>query len=66
MLENPSARIALVVGPEGGLSVSEIESLAGAGVKPVTLGPSILRTETAAVVALGLAMSAALEAGHTT
>ena len=43
-------RVALVVGPEGGLSRAEAESLADAGGQLVSLGPLILRTEHAAVV----------------
>jgi 16S rRNA (uracil1498-N3)-methyltransferase len=43
-------RVALVVGPEGGLDRSEAESLADAGAQLVSLGPQILRTENAAVV----------------
>ena len=43
-------RIALVVGPEGGLERAEAESLADAGAQLVSLGPQILRTENAAVV----------------
>lgn len=43
-------RIALVVGPEGGLDRSEAEALADAGAQLVSLGPQILRTENAAVV----------------
>lgn len=44
-------RVALVVGPEGGLSHAEAEELAAAGARLVSLGPHILRTENAAVVA---------------
>ena len=54
----PGARIALVVGPEGGLSAEEVDALGAVGAIPATLGPTILRTETAAVVALALALSA--------
>ena len=43
-------RIALVVGPEGGLEPAEAEELANAGAQLVSLGPRILRTENAAVV----------------
>ncbi len=43
-------RVALVVGPEGGLSPTEVEGLAAAGARPVSLGPRILRTENAAAV----------------
>ncbi|RDB62329.1 RNA methyltransferase [Gordonibacter sp. 28C] len=47
------ARIAVVVGPEGGLAEREVEALLGCNPRSslVTLGPSILRTETAGVVA---------------
>lgn len=43
----------LVVGPEGGITEAEAEALAKAGALPVRLGPTVLRTSTAAVVALG-------------
>lgn len=45
--------IVLVIGPEGGISDSEIAALAGAGAEPVRLGPTVLRTSTAAAVGLG-------------
>jgi 16S rRNA (uracil1498-N3)-methyltransferase len=43
------------IGPEGGFAPEEIEQLKAAGAKIVTLGPRILRTETAgpAVLAMG-------------
>jgi 16S rRNA (uracil1498-N3)-methyltransferase len=44
-------RIALVVGPEGGLERGEAETLADAGAQLVSLGPRILRTENAPIVA---------------
>ena len=44
-------RIALVVGPEGGLERSEAEALADTGAQLVSLGPRIFRTEDASVVA---------------
>lgn len=43
----------LIVGPEGGISDEEIAALTGAGAKAVRLGPTVLRTSTAAAVALG-------------
>lgn len=49
-------RIAYVVGPEGGLSQEEIHALIKAGAHPVTLGPRILRTETAGFVLLTILM----------
>lgn len=48
--------VAVVVGPEGGLSPEEVEQALAAGFVPVTLGKRILRTETA-----GLAMVAILQ-----
>ena len=45
---------ALLIGPEGGLSTSEVEQAGQAGFMSLTLGPRILRTETAPVVALAL------------
>ena len=43
----------LVVGPEGGIADDEIDALTAAGAVCVRLGPTILRTSTAAAVALG-------------
>ena len=48
----PGARdIGLIIGPEGGISAREIGECAARGARPVTLGPRILRAETAAIVA---------------
>lgn len=44
----------LLIGPEGGFSETEIQSLSARQVKPMSLGPTILRAETAAVVGLTL------------
>ena len=44
--------VAMVIGPEGGISAEEIERMKAAGGKPVTLGPRIFRTETAGLAAL--------------
>jgi 16S rRNA (uracil1498-N3)-methyltransferase len=44
----------MVIGPEGGFSANENEQAADNGFTAVRLGPSILRTETAAVVAASL------------
>lgn len=43
----------LVVGPEGGITDDEVAALVGAGATPVRMGPTVLRTSTAAAVALG-------------
>lgn len=53
--ENTANKILLVVGPEGGFSLDEAESLINAGAKSVTLGKRILRAETAAVAAITIA-----------
>ncbi|WP_040806457.1 16S rRNA (uracil(1498)-N(3))-methyltransferase [Nocardia concava] len=45
--------VILIVGPEGGLDDSELKSLTEAGADVVLLGPTVLRTSTAAAVALG-------------
>lgn len=45
--------IVLLVGPEGGVSDEEIAALRRAGAEPVRLGPTVLRTSTAAAVGLG-------------
>ncbi|HJW50449.1 MAG TPA: RsmE family RNA methyltransferase, partial [Burkholderiaceae bacterium] len=52
-----AASISLVVGPEGGLEPAEHLLATDMGYRPVSLGPRILRTETA-----GLAAIAALQA----
>ncbi|MFT3714112.1 MAG: RsmE family RNA methyltransferase [Archangium sp.] len=44
--------LALVIGPEGGLSRSEVTALIAKGARCVTLGRLVLRTETAALAAL--------------
>jgi len=49
--------VALVIGPEGGITKEEISDLTKAGAVTVTLGDNILRTETAAIVATALAVT---------
>ena len=48
-----AASLLLVVGPEGGIADEEIAALSDAGATVVRLGPTVLRTSTAAAVALG-------------
>jgi 16S rRNA (uracil1498-N3)-methyltransferase len=48
----------LFIGPEGGFSPGEIALARRHGAIPVTLGPRILRAETAAIVAVTLALDA--------
>jgi 16S rRNA (uracil1498-N3)-methyltransferase len=53
-LASMSAKVALLIGPEGGLDDDEIQRARQVGFAPVRLGPRILRTETAAVTALSV------------
>lgn len=48
--------IAIVIGPEGGFEEEEIEEFSSIGAEIVTLGPRILRTETAGFVCASLLM----------
>ncbi|WP_261842661.1 16S rRNA (uracil(1498)-N(3))-methyltransferase [Aliamphritea ceti] len=50
----PPASVALLIGPEGGLSEAEVEQALAAGFKPVAFGPRVFRTETAPVAALSV------------
>jgi 16S rRNA (uracil1498-N3)-methyltransferase len=49
--------VLLVVGPEGGVAPDELAEFERAGASAVRLGPTVLRTSTAGVVALGVLMS---------
>ena len=46
--------VALAVGPEGGWTEEELQAFADAGWRPVSLGKTILRTETAAIAAVAV------------
>jgi 16S rRNA (uracil1498-N3)-methyltransferase len=50
--------VSVVIGPEGGLADAEVERLTARGAVPVSLGPRILRAETAAITAVTLALAA--------
>jgi 16S rRNA (uracil1498-N3)-methyltransferase len=50
--------VVLLVGPEGGFSEDEVASVRRAGFVAASLGPRILRAETAAIVAVALAQAA--------
>lgn len=56
-VEKPGARsIGILIGPEGGIAPEEAREACGAGAVSVTLGPRILRAETAAVASMAVAM----------
>ena len=48
--------VGIFIGPEGGFEESEVEKAESLGVKPVTLGKRILRTETAGLTTLSILM----------
>jgi 16S rRNA (uracil1498-N3)-methyltransferase len=54
----PSANVALFIGPEGGWTDAERTQAIAAGWQPVSLGPLVLRAETAAAAAIGIVMNA--------
>ncbi len=51
-LPEPAGELALLIGPEGGLTDAELRLAEAEGLVPTALGPRILRVETAAVAAL--------------
>jgi len=53
----PETKVCVLIGPEGGFSHVEYEDAALAGFTAVSLGPRVLRTETAAVAALTVMQS---------
>ncbi|MUL45706.1 16S rRNA (uracil(1498)-N(3))-methyltransferase [Mycobacterium sp. CBMA293] len=53
VISSSVAAVTLIVGPEGGITDGEVAALVAAGAVAVRLGPSVLRTSTAAAVALG-------------
>ena len=50
-------RLTLLVGPEGGLTDEELARAADCGFSPVSLGPRVLRTETAGAAAIAVAQA---------
>lgn len=55
--ENPEIKnISIIIGPEGGFSEKEVEQAIAHRAKAITLGPRILRTETAGMAILSILM----------
>lgn len=50
----PPRTVCVWIGPEGDFSPAEVEAVKSAGGLPITLGPLVLRTETAAVYCLSV------------
>jgi 16S rRNA (uracil1498-N3)-methyltransferase len=57
LLPEEAGRVRLLIGPEGGWSEEEVEAARAAGVAQWSLGTSVLRTETAAVVGAALVLA---------
>jgi 16S rRNA (uracil1498-N3)-methyltransferase len=53
-LQGPLRAVTVLIGPEGGLEAAEHAGAVAAGFVPVRVGPRVLRTETAAIVAVAL------------
>jgi len=56
-IEAPTTKVCVLIGPEGGFSETEYEDATIADFDAVSLGPRVLRTETAAVAALSVLQS---------
>jgi 16S rRNA (uracil1498-N3)-methyltransferase len=54
----PAGEAQILIGPEGGFTPEEAAAAVEAGAVPATLGPRILRSETAAIAAAALALLA--------
>jgi 16S rRNA (uracil1498-N3)-methyltransferase len=50
----PARAVCLLVGPEGGFSTPEEDAALAAGALPLSMGPRVLRTETAGLAALAI------------
>jgi 16S rRNA (uracil1498-N3)-methyltransferase len=59
---SPRTPVTVLIGPEGDFSPAEVEMAKSKGAVPVSLGPLTLRTETAALAVLALALLWRLEA----
>jgi 16S rRNA (uracil1498-N3)-methyltransferase len=54
----PRAEVSLLTGPEGGWTEAERQAAVAAGWQPASLGPQILRAETAAIAAIAIVINA--------
>jgi len=54
--ENAELKIAVIIGPEGGIDISEVEFMEQKGAKIISLGNRILRTETVGLSLLSIIM----------
>lgn len=56
-IEAPETKVCILIGPEGGFSDIELKDAEVAGFQAVSLGPRVLRTETAAIATLAVLQS---------
>ena len=56
-VDSPRTKVCLLIGPEGGFSQTEYDDAEVSGFEAVSLGPRVLRTETAATAALAVLQS---------
>ena len=56
-VNTPRTKVCVLIGPEGGFSDSELEDADIVGFQSVSLGPRVLRTETAAIAAIAVLQS---------
>jgi len=61
--KQPPREVRVFIGPEGGFTSAEVDAARRAGVMPVSLGPRVLRTETAGLAALAAILYACGELG---
>jgi 16S rRNA (uracil1498-N3)-methyltransferase len=54
VLERPGDSVAILLGPEGGFEEEEVERATACGFVPVSLGPTTLRSETAAIASVAM------------
>lgn len=55
--KEPTGCVLILIGPEGGWSKEEMDLAEQAGIQPITLGPHILRAETAAIAVMSIVQS---------
>ena len=52
MIKEDITDVAIIIGPEGGMSEEDMAHFRACGAQAVTLGPRIFRTETAGLIAI--------------
>ncbi|MBU4310964.1 16S rRNA (uracil(1498)-N(3))-methyltransferase [bacterium] len=55
-IQDPGSKITVFIGPEGGFTPEEVRAAKKKGAIPVSLGPRLLRTETAGLVTLAMVL----------